>query len=66
MTLHERSDLPQSPFCSDLLSGSVAFVTGGATGIGKEICRVLGNHGARIAIASRNAERLEAATNKSR
>ena len=58
--------LPQSPFRPDVLNGSVAFVTGGATGIGKEICRVLGNHGARIAIASRNAERLEAATNELR
>src|SRR6478752_7443973 len=58
--------LPESPFRSALLSGSVAFVTGGATGIGKEICRVLGNHGARIAIASRNAERLEQAANELR
>ena len=41
-----------------MLSGQVAFVTGGATGIGKEICRVLGRHGARIAIASRQAEVL--------
>ena len=55
------TDLPQSPFRSDALSGSVAFVTGGATGIGKEICRVLGHHGARIAIASRKVERLEEA-----
>ena len=28
------------------LAGQVALVTGGATGIGKEICRVLGRHGA--------------------
>ncbi len=52
---------PVSPFRSDLLSGQVAFVTGGATGVGKEICRVLGQHGARIAIASRKREALEAA-----
>jgi peroxisomal 2,4-dienoyl-CoA reductase len=39
----------------------VAFVTGGGTGIGKEICRVLGGHGARIAIASRKRDVLEAA-----
>ena len=56
------SELPKSPFRPDVLAGSVAFVTGGATGIGKEICRVLGHHGARIAIASRKAERLEEAT----
>jgi 2,4-dienoyl-CoA reductase [(3E)-enoyl-CoA-producing], peroxisomal len=54
------SGLPASPFRDDVLAESVAFVTGGATGIGKEICRVLGTHGARIAIASRNQERLEA------
>jgi peroxisomal 2,4-dienoyl-CoA reductase len=56
------NDLPASPFRDDVLADTVAFVTGGATGIGKEICRVLGAHGARIAIASRNQERLEATT----
>lgn len=55
------SALPPSPFRSDLLAGQVAFVTGGATGIGKEICRVLGHHGARIAIASRKQPALDAA-----
>jgi NAD(P)-dependent dehydrogenase (short-subunit alcohol dehydrogenase family) len=50
-----------SPFRSDVLAGQVAFVTGGATGIGKEICRTFGQHGARIAIASRKTEVLEAA-----
>jgi NAD(P)-dependent dehydrogenase (short-subunit alcohol dehydrogenase family) len=52
---------PPSPFRGDLLSGRTAFVTGGATGIGKEVCRVLGHHGARIAIASRKREILDAA-----
>ena len=55
------SEAPLSPFRDDLLAGQVAFVTGGATGIGKEICRVLGHHGARIAIASRKQEVLDAA-----
>jgi peroxisomal 2,4-dienoyl-CoA reductase len=50
-----------SPFRSDVLDGQVAFVTGGGTGIGKEICRVLGQHGARVAIASRKREVLDAA-----
>jgi peroxisomal 2,4-dienoyl-CoA reductase len=49
-----------SPFRSDVLAGQVAFVTGGGTGIGKEICRVLGRHGAKIAIASRKREVLDA------
>jgi peroxisomal 2,4-dienoyl-CoA reductase len=51
----------QSFFTPEVLDGQVAFVTGGATGIGKEICRVLGAHGARVAIASRKRENLEAA-----
>ena len=38
---------PVSCFAPDLLAGRVALVTGGATGIGREICRVLGGHGAR-------------------
>jgi peroxisomal 2,4-dienoyl-CoA reductase len=48
-------------FAPDLLDGHVALVTGGATGIGKEICRVLGAHGAQVAMASRKRENLEAA-----
>ena len=54
------TDLPTSPFHHHVLAGQVAFVTGGGTGIGKEICRVLGHHGARIAIASRKREVLDA------
>ena len=52
---------PSSPFLPTILAGQVAFITGGATGIGKEICRVLGRHGARIAIASRNQVALDTA-----
>ena len=52
---------PSDVFVSDVLAGQVAFVTGGGTGIGKEIARVLGRHGARIAIASRRRDVLEAA-----
>jgi NAD(P)-dependent dehydrogenase (short-subunit alcohol dehydrogenase family) len=60
------SEVPSSPFVPDLVAGQVAFVTGGATGIGKEICRVLGRHGARIAIASRKQEVLDAAAEELR
>jgi 2,4-dienoyl-CoA reductase [(3E)-enoyl-CoA-producing], peroxisomal len=51
----------QSPFRGDLLQGKVALVTGGATGLGLEITRVLGSHGARVAICSRKEANLQAA-----
>lgn len=50
-----------SAFRDDILAGRVALVTGGATGLGKEIARTLGQHGARLCIASRKQENLEAA-----
>ena len=50
-----------SGFAADLLHDHVALVTGGATGIGKQICHVLGAHGARVALASRNQDNLKAA-----
>jgi len=50
-----------SVFRPDIIKDQVALVTGGATGIGKEICRTLGAHGARLAITSRKRENLEAA-----
>ena len=50
-----------SCFTPDLLVGRSALVTGGATGIGKEICRVLGQHGARVTMVSRKEENLLAA-----
>ena len=51
----------RSPFRVDLLQGKVALVTGGATGLGLEIARVLGSHGARVAICSRKEANLQAA-----
>lgn len=50
-----------SVFRTNLLEGRSALVTGGGTGIGQEIARQLGLHGARVTIASRRAEVLEAA-----
>lgn len=50
-----------SVFHDDLVRDQVALVTGGATGIGKEIARTLGRHGAKLCIASRKQENLEAA-----
>jgi len=52
----------ESCFAPDVLEGKVALVTGGATGIGKAISRVLGNHGARVTIASRKKDNLEETT----
>jgi len=50
-----------SPFRTDLLRGKVALVTGGATGLGLEVARLLGSHGARVAICSRKESNLQAA-----
>jgi len=50
-----------SAFREDILQGRVALVTGGATGIGNEIARTLGHHGARVCICSRKSENLEKA-----
>ena len=44
-----------------LLSGQVAVVTGGATGIGLGIARALAREGAQVAIVNRNRERAEQA-----
>jgi 3-oxoacyl-[acyl-carrier protein] reductase len=43
------------------LDGQVAFVTGGASGIGLAVATALGRRGAQVAIFNRNAERAEAA-----
>lgn len=51
---------PVSVFRADAMAGRVVFVTGGGTGIGREIARVFGRHGAQVAIASRRAEVIEA------
>ena len=48
-------------FRPGLLDGQVALVTGGGSGIGYGIAQLLGELGASVAIASRNAERLAAA-----
>ena len=50
-----------SDFKEDIVKGRVALITGGATGIGKEIARTLGKHGAKIVITSRKQENLDAA-----
>jgi len=51
---------PESAIAKDLV-GQVAFVTGGATGIGLAITRRLAAAGATVAIFNRNQERAEVA-----
>ncbi len=48
-------------FAPNLLSGKLALVTGGGTGIGLATARELGSLGARIVVAARDLERLEGA-----
>lgn len=46
-------------FRSDLYAGQVALVTGGAGGIGRAICVLLGRLGARLVVCGRNEEKLD-------
>ncbi|MCC6317130.1 MAG: SDR family oxidoreductase [Gemmatimonadaceae bacterium] len=48
-------------FVPDVLKGRVAFVAGGTSGINLGIARTLGEFGARVAVLSRNAERVQGA-----
>jgi len=46
-------------FADDLLAGERALITGGGTGIGRELALAFADHGADVAIASRNMDHLE-------
>jgi NAD(P)-dependent dehydrogenase (short-subunit alcohol dehydrogenase family) len=48
-------------FAPNLLSGKLALITGGGTGIGFATARELGSLGARVIVAARDFERLEKA-----
>ncbi|MET9621859.1 SDR family oxidoreductase [Streptomyces sp. NPDC006464] len=49
------------PFAPDLMRDRVVVVTGGSAGIGRDIAAQFLRHGARVAIASRQPERLDEA-----
>jgi len=53
-------------FAADLLRDRVILVTGGGTGLGYSMAESLGQAGARLLIAARNADRLGAATERLR
>ncbi|MBV6521750.1 MAG: putative 2,4-dienoyl-CoA reductase [Gemmatimonadaceae bacterium] len=50
-----------SVFVDNFLSGKVAFVAGGTSGINLEIARALVEYGAAVAVLSRNQERIDGA-----
>ncbi|MFT4681826.1 MAG: citronellol/citronellal dehydrogenase [Flavobacteriales bacterium] len=56
----EIENMPNSIFKTDLFENKVALITGGGTGIGLRIARELGQLGAKVIIASRKMEKLEA------
>ncbi|MFW5983940.1 MAG: SDR family oxidoreductase [Halobacteria archaeon] len=51
-------------FADDLFEGERVLVTGGGTGIGKLIALAFADHGADVAIASRNMDHLEPVANE--
>src|SRR2546421_6763818 len=57
----QGSTAPSEVFAPGLLKGQVALVTGGGTGLGKATAIELARCGARVLIAGRRMEVLEAA-----
>ncbi|KAL5473766.1 hypothetical protein EMCRGX_G028310 [Ephydatia muelleri] len=61
MTTHDDYCLQEYKYLYDrgILNGSVAFITGGGSGIGFRIAELFMRHGCDTAIASRNIQKLE-------
>lgn len=59
MTGFEPTPPSTEIYSDDLLAGETALITGGGTGIGKQIALAMADHGADVAIASRNMDHLE-------
>ena len=53
-------------FAPDLLAGQAAFVTGGGSGIGAGIAKMLARQGAKVALLGRRAGRLDAVASEIR
>lgn len=56
----------ESPFKGDIVKGKVALITGGGSGIGFEITREFGKHGAFVAIMGRRKSFLDSAVSSLR
>jgi len=59
MTGFEPTPPSTELFADDLLAGETALITGGGTGIGEEIALAMADHGADVAVASREMDHLE-------
>ena len=61
MTAHDDYCLQEYKYLYDcgILNGSVAFITGGGSGIGFRIAELFMRHGCDTAVVSRNIQKLE-------